>query len=227
MWDTLNSILPYTIGFIISPLPVIALILLLVGKNGFKRATIFEISWLIVSFTSIILLMMLIGATSEPPQNGETPAWQSAVILLFGIILLLVALITRTRIFRKKRAKKVRTPGWLRAIDRMSGWEITLIAIALVVFNPTNLSMVFAAAVNLANLSIPASQAVVPVIIFVLVGSLSVLIPYLLVAFFGKRIHAQLHMLRHWLASYGDRLSFWAAFGFAVVFLYKGLTGLF
>lgn len=226
MWDILVSILPYTIGFIISPLPVIALILVLVGNRGVWRASAFEVCWLVTSFLSILVLMLAFGALDTNEVNGEKPAWQYTITVLMGLILLLVALLTRTRVFRKKHDKKVRTPGWLRAIDRLNLFEISLLAIALVVLNPTNLSMVLAASINLANLDISVAEAALPVAIFVLIGSLSVLVPYLYVLIAGKNAHEPLHAVRHWLATYGDRLSFWAAFGFSVVFLYKGINGL-
>lgn len=225
MWDTLVSILPYTIGFIVSPLPVVALILVLVGRQGVRRATVFELFWLAASFVSILLIMMLIGDIT-PPEDGTKPPWQYSVTLLMGLVLLLVALLTRTRVYRKKHDKKIRKPGWLKAIDRFKTSEIALLSVALVVLNPTNLSMVLAASINLANLQIPVGEAVLPVAIFVLIGSLSVLVPYIVVVIAGERVHNALHAVRHWLMQHGDRLSFWAAFGFGTVFLYKGINGL-
>lgn len=226
MADTLVNILPYTIGLIVSPLPVVALILLLVGDGGTKKGTLFEILWLATSYLATLLIMVLLESFATLENDGQKPSWQFVVSVIMGVVLLFLALLTRTRIFRKKHDIKVRKPAWMKVLDHFNMLEVALITVALVIANPVNLSMILAASIELANMGTTLEDAVAPVAIFVLIGSLSVLVPYFLVLFAGKRAHNFLHSVRHWLMLYGDRLSFWAAFGFGVFFLFKGLEGL-
>lgn len=224
--DILIEILPYSLGLIISPLPVIALILLLVSNRGILKGTVFIIFWLIASYFSILAVSQLVSLAGQEQVDGVKPTWQYGLAIFMGTILLIVALLTRTRVYRKKHDEKVRTPGWLKIIDKLNVAEIAILSVALVVVNPVNLSMVLITGITLANFDTTLQQSLVPVAIFVSIGSLSVLLPYFSVLVAGEKSHSTLHAVRQWLSLYGDRLSFWAAFGFGVVFLFDGIQGL-
>jgi hypothetical protein len=75
MGKAFADMLPYTLGLIVSPFPVVAVIALLISVNGRAKALLFEVTWLIVSWVALIALITLlhaVGATGHAP-----PIWVS------------------------------------------------------------------------------------------------------------------------------------------------------
>ena len=50
MGKAFADMLPYTLGLIVSPFPVVAVIALLISANGRAKALLFEATWLIMSW---------------------------------------------------------------------------------------------------------------------------------------------------------------------------------
>lgn len=223
--DILLEILPFSVGLIVSPLSVVALIIMLVSGRATLKSAVFVLFWLITPFLLVLLVLELVLLIDKPQLGGVTPAWQHGLKLFIGLVLLVAALLTRVRIYNQKHLKKVQTPDWLK-LDKLNLIEIALLSIVLFIINPVNLAMVVVAGVSLANIGVTLQQSVAPVAIFAVVGGLSVLLPYFAELIAGKKAHYLLRSTGQWLSLYGDHFSFWVAFAYGVIFLFDGFQGL-
>jgi hypothetical protein len=221
----LADILPFTAGLLVSPLPVVAVIILMVSQGGLGKATVFVCSWLLASFGFLIALVALFNALSADGEEGP-PSWAPAVALAIGIVLLLIAAVSLYQILRPGRKQQRRAdkgPGWLQAMDRMKPRGVILLAAALVIANPVNASMLLAAALGLHEDRLSVGEAILPAIIFVVIGSLTVLLPYLVALGAKEKAAPFLQRLRVWLVRYNSLMTFWVTFVFGVIFVVKGL----
>lgn len=224
--NALVDMLPYTIGLIVSPLPVVAVVVLLVSQGGLAKSAVFEVAWLVTSFLVVWGLAEAVAA-ADPHPAGEQPAWESWLAIGLGLVLLALAALVARAIRRQRRnpTGQVAPPRWLAVIDRLPPGRVVGLAVALIVANPVNASMLVAGAVELGRERLPTSQNLLLAALFVLIGSLSVLAPYLVATLAGKR-SGLLPAAREWLLRNNNILSFGMALAFGMIFLVRGLRGL-
>jgi heme/copper-type cytochrome/quinol oxidase subunit 3 len=78
MENALDSILPQAIGVAISPVPIIAVILILISKRARSNSPAFLVDWMValVVVSSIVLILANLGKTS----TGGTPSTLAYVL---------------------------------------------------------------------------------------------------------------------------------------------------
>ncbi|MEV0618248.1 GAP family protein [Nonomuraea sp. NPDC050404] len=223
MGKAFADMLPYTLGLIVSPFPVIAVIALLVSTGGRAKAAVFEVAWLVVSWLVLLALTALLGAVGAAGDGGR-PAWLSAVALVIGLILLAVAVAGARRAARRTAGQAPRVPRWIAAMDAMTLPKIAGVATALIVANPINLTALIGGAIAAGRVPLSLVQQAVLAAIFVVLGSVGVLAPYALTMREGG--DERLARLRAWLILHNGALSLLLIAVFGLLFLAKGLHGL-
>lgn len=226
MWDALAAMLPYAPGLIVSPLPVAAVIMLLVSNGGSRKATVFEAVWLAVSLLIVIGVSAVVGQ-APPRERGAVPTWEAVVVLVLGVLLLGLALLVLGAWRRQRRmAGEPPIPRWMRALDTISPAKTAALAAVLIVANPVNASMLIAAGIALGHLRLQFTADLLPAALFVVIGSLTMLAPWLITLASGRGA-GFLPRARRWLLLHNNALTFWMTLAFALVFLSKGLRALF
>lgn len=222
MWDSLSAMLPYAVGLLVSPLPVAAVIMLLVSDGGSRKATVFELTWLVVSFAIVIGVAAIVGQ-APPRDRGTMPAWEAWVLSLLGAALLGLAFLVFLAWRRQRRMTgDLPVPRWMRALDGLSPAKTAGLAAILIVANPVNVSMLLAAGIELGHLQSRFSAEVLPAALFVTAGSLTMLAPWLVTVISGRGT-GFLPRARGWLLVHNNALTFWMTLAFGLVFLSKGL----
>ncbi|MEV8634175.1 GAP family protein [Streptosporangium sp. NPDC051023] len=222
MGEAFADMLPYTMGLIVSPFPVVAVIALLISANGRAKALLFEITWLIMSWVVLLVLMTLLGAASA--GGREAPAWTGWISLIIGVLLFLTAFVGIRRAVRRKEGTSPKAPGWIAAMDTMTKPKIAGVAALLIVANPVNLAFLVGGAIAAGRAPLPVGRELVLAAVFVVIGSLGVLAPY--VTALSKDGPRRLQRMRGWLIRHNGALSLLLILMFGMLFLAKGLRGL-
>ncbi|MCG5219258.1 GAP family protein [Streptosporangium soli] len=105
MGEAFADMLPYTLGLIVSPFPVVAVIALLISANGRAKALLFEATWLIMSWVVLITLLGTLGATGH-----AKPTWLAWLALIIGVFLLVMAFAGIGRAARRQASRA--RPRW-------------------------------------------------------------------------------------------------------------------
>jgi hypothetical protein len=92
--------------------------------------------------------------------------------------------------------------------------------------NPKNLALSIGAAAGLAQLGLSTPDAVVSLIVFVAIGSLSIAGPVIYHQLGGERAAANLEELKDWLGRHNDAVMAVLFLVFAVALIAKGLEPL-
>ncbi len=117
MENALGSILPEAIGVAISPVPIIAVILMLISKRARSNGSAFLVGWVLalVVVGSIVLVLANLGKIS----TGGTPSTLAYVLkLLLGLLFLLMSL--RQWRGRPKEGEEPHMPKWMATIDKFT-----------------------------------------------------------------------------------------------------------
>ena len=211
------NVLLMTLVIAFEPIPILGGVLLLTAKRGRPKAVAFALGW--ASALAIIgLIIVLIGGKVSTP-SGSTSSKASAVLdILLGLALAVVAMRTRAK---SRRPGGVETPGWMKRIDTMS----PIAAFALGMFLPPYL---IAAAVgnDIVRQDLSTAARIVAMSLYVVVGSLGILIPILVTVIRPQSSDALLASWRSWLEASWPMLLFWLFLGIGVYLVLKGIVEL-
>ncbi|TYB56173.1 hypothetical protein FXF51_44525 [Nonomuraea sp. PA05] len=222
MGKAFADMLPYTMGLIVSPFPVVAVIALLVSANGRAKALLFALTWLVMSWVVLIALIALLGALGA--GGHARPAWLGWLALVIGVLLLAAAAVGIRRAVRRTDGAAPEPPRWIAAMDTMTPPKIVAVAALLIVANPVNLASLAGGAIAASGEPLPAGQQAVVAAVFVVIGSLGVLTPY--ATALGEGGQGRLAWMRGWLIRHNGALTLLLILVFALLFLAKGLRGL-
>ncbi|GAA2208168.1 GAP family protein [Nonomuraea monospora] len=222
MGEAFADMLPYTLGLIVSPFPVVAVIALLVSANGRAKALLFALTWLVMSWVVLIALIALLGALGG--GGHAKPAWVAWVALVIGVLLLAAAAVGIRRAVRRTDGAAPEPPRWIAAMDTMTPPKIVAVAALLIVANPVNLASLAGGALAATREPLPAGRQAVVAAVFVVIGSIGVLTPY--ATALGGGGQRRLAWMRGWLIRHNGALTLLLILVFALLFLAKGLRGL-
>lgn len=217
--------LPFTIGLLVSPFPVVAVVALLVSQGGRVKTLIFEVTWLLVSWLALIALTALFAALGITGQSP--PSWVPYVALAIGAALLAVGIVAIRRAVGRKAGTQPQAPGWLKAIDGLALPRISGVATLLIIANPVNLASLVGAGLGMSQYGLPFGEQAVLAAVFVLIGSITVLAPFVIALTQGTDSEHVLHRMRAWMVTHNGALTNVLIFTFALLFIAKGLRGLF
>ncbi|QFY12398.1 hypothetical protein GBF35_42710 [Nonomuraea phyllanthi] len=222
MGKAFADMLPYTLGLVVSPFPVVAVVALLISANGRTKALLFEVTWLIMSWVVLLVLIALLGAVDT--TGHAKPAWLGWISVIIGALLLVMAFAGIRRAARRKEGKAAEVPRWIAAMDHMTKPKIIGVAAMLIVANPVNLASVAGGAIAAAHEPLPPGGYLILAAVFVVIGSTGVLAPYVTTLSGGGE--RRLQRMRGWLIQHNGALTLLMILVFGVLFLAKGLRGL-
>ncbi len=180
----------------ISPVPIIAAILILFSDHARRNGILYLLGW-------VSGMVICIGAVLLLPEDldfnrGSVFASASAGLRIFiGLLFVVAALAVWIR--RPKQGEAHPLPAWTSRIESLSGLQALLLAIGLAVINPKNLALAFSTIVSIAEAGAPPRQARLALALFVFIGSVTIAVPvfYRLIA--GKQADRHLQTWKEWL----------------------------
>jgi threonine/homoserine/homoserine lactone efflux protein len=197
MGAVIGDLLPLAVGVAISPIPIIAVILMLLAPRAGGASAGFGLGWLlgIVVVTTVVLLVT--GGAGGDTSTGEPSAVVSWIKLLLGVLLLGVGVKQWRE--RPKPGDEAPLPKWMAAIDKVTPVRATGLGFALSAVNPKNLLLCIAAGVTVGGASLAAGETVAAVALFTVIAASTVLGPVLGYALARGRMQHPLDELKTWL----------------------------
>jgi threonine/homoserine/homoserine lactone efflux protein len=106
--------LPAAVGVAVSPLPIVAVVLMLVTPRGRANGPAFVLGWW-VGLAIVGAVVLSISGGAGATDDGETATWVDVLKLVLGLLLLLVAFKEwRSRPHEEEEAP---TPKWMGTLD--------------------------------------------------------------------------------------------------------------
>ena len=214
MWADL---VPLAIGIAISPIPIIATILVLLSPKAKTLAPLFLVGWILGIVFAVILFMLLrtlIPSTSDADANSLISVVRIVVGLSFGFLAF------REWKSRPKPGEEAAMPGWMAALDQLKPAAAVGLAFALAAINPKNMLLAANAGLVIADVTTP----ITAVLGFTAIAMLSVAVPVIAFLLLGKRIEHQLETVRGWLVSNSSMIMVLILLLLAIDVLVKGIS---
>lgn len=180
MWQTIGELLPSAVGVAVSPIPIIAIVLMLGTQRARSNGMAFASGW-IVGLTTVAVLIVVLASGADDPDSGSSTA-VNVVKVLIGLLFLVMA--SRQWQQRPREGHPPSTPAWMEAIDQFSAGKSFGLGVALSAVNPKNLALTATAAASIAQAGLNGAETAVSIAVLVLIGSVTVAGPviYFLVA---------------------------------------------
>ena len=197
MGAVIGDILTLALGVAISPIPIIAAILMLLSPKARVTGTGFLLGWVLGIVVAVTVFTLLSSILPAADEDASQPI-KGVIQLVLGALLLLLAV--RQWRGRPKAGQEPVMPKWMQAIDTITFPKALGLGFLLSAVNPKNLLLAASAGVTIGGAGLDSGAIVVVIAVFTLIAASTVLIPvvgYLLAA---DRLRGPLDALRGWLA---------------------------
>jgi len=168
--QAIGGVLASAVGVALSPVPIIAVILVLGTPKARSNGPAFALGWVSgLVVVSVVVLLLASGASN--PSSGSSTA-VNAIKLALGAVFLFMAAAQWQK--RPKEGEQATLPKWMQTLDAFTPAKSVGLGALLSAANPKNLALTIAAAGSIAQVGLDAGQSAVAVAVFVVLGSLTV-----------------------------------------------------
>ncbi|MGQ5654555.1 GAP family protein [Streptomyces sp. EKR5.2] len=184
MGHAVGDVLGLAAGVAVSPLPIVAIILLLATPRGRLNGSLFACGWLL-GLALLGASMLAVGGSGGASAKKHPAAWVGVLKLVLGVLLALFAVRQWRR--RPADAAQARLPKWMSALDRLTPLKALGLGLLLSAANAKNAPLTLAAGASISSAGIPVPQQIGTLVVFVVIASLGVLAPPAVFLAMGER----------------------------------------
>jgi hypothetical protein len=222
MNGVIGTLLPLAIAVTISPIPIIAEILLLFTKKPVANAAAYLAGFVVgvgVILGVLVVVANAINLTKSGPSKGA-----ATVQLVLGILLLVAAI--RHVHGRPPAGEAAPTPKWMDGIAGFTPGKSLGIGAAIGAANPKNIAVGLASAVVISSAGISSGQTITSIAIYVAIAALGVAAPLVVMVSLGEKASGILESWKSWLGQNNAAVMAVLFLVFAAVLIGKGVAGL-
>jgi len=191
--NDLTTLIPLATGVVISPLPIVAVVAILLSARGRANGTAYATGTVAAAFVfTIVAALTTTSADSGGSHGGRIVVLLITAVLAVGFAVLAVL----SWLTRPRDGAEPRMPGWLAAVDTLTPLKAAGLGLLMAVTNGKNipLELKAGAVIGALDLSVPAVLALSA--LFAVAGSLGVIVPTVLAAIGSARIDRALQRLK-------------------------------
>ena len=198
MGQAIGDLLPSAVGVALSPLPIVAVILMLGTPKARSNGPAFAFGW-ILGMVVVSVVVLLVAGGSDDPDSGSSTVVDVLKLALGALFLGLAAKQWRDR----PRPGHEQTPSkWMAALETFTPGKSLVMGAALSGANPKNLALTVAAAASIAQAGLDGSETVIAVAVFVVIGSLTVVGPVVWYLVGGDRAARPLASIKQFMSDH-------------------------
>lgn len=220
----IGEALPLALGIALSPTPIIAVILMLLGPTARRTAPGFLLGWVLGVFIITGLCALLAGFLPPHSDAGGTNILRALVQFTLAALFLWLAL--RQWRGRPGPDEDAELPRWMAALDHFGALKACGLGLALSALNPKNLVIAASAGFVIGGAGLPAADAGLVTGIFVLCAAVTVAVPVVGYLCASDQLRAPLESTRVWLVRENHTVMTVLLAFLAILMLGKGIGSL-
>lgn len=194
MGAAIGEILGNAVGVAISPVPIIAVILMLFTAKAASNSLSFLAGW-VIGLSVVGVIVLALGLESSEGEESTTSGWIKIVI---GVLFL--GLAWKQWSSRPTGDEQPTMPGWMQAIDQFTAPKSFGIGFLLSAVNPKNLGLTITAMAKVSASGLSTGEEIGTLVVFVVIASLTVAAPVVLNLILGSKAQPTLTTMKDWLA---------------------------
>jgi len=196
--QAIGDLLPSAVGVALSPLPIIAVILMLGTPRGRSNGVAFALGW-VVGLVAVSVIVLLVAGGADQPDSTSSDGVNWLQVAL-GVVFIAMAL--RQWRSRPRKGEQAEMPKWLATVDRISPLAAAGLGLLLSALNPKNLALTAAAAAAVAQAGLSSGGDAVAIAVFVIIASITVVGPVVAYLIFSTRAAGALSALEEFMTEH-------------------------
>ena len=223
MADAIGQVLSLGVGVALSPVPIIAVVLMLGTPQARANGPAFVLGW-VAGLALAGAVILLVSSGADASEQGDPADWVGVLKVVLGLLLLLVA--ARTWQVRPRAGDAAELPKWMQTIDTFRAPRALGFGALMSGVNPKNLLLTVGAAAAIAQTGIPAGEQAVALAVFIVVGTLGPGIPVAIYFAMGERAARLLEGLKTWMGAHNAAIMAVLCLVIAAKLIGDGISGL-
>ena len=223
MSEAIGAVLPLAIGVAISPITIIAVILMLFSARARQNGPAFLAGW-VGALAVVGAIVFVLAEAGRVGSDGSSSNLAGLLKALLGVLFLLLAV--RQWRTRPAEGEQAPMPKWMAAIDSFTTGRSLGLAALLAGVNPKNLALTVGAGLAIAQTGATGASAVVALIVYVVVASLSVGIPVVYYLAAGEGAKQTLDGWKAWLLANNSAIMTVLFVVLGIVLIGQGISAL-
>ncbi|UNK72370.1 GAP family protein [Microbacterium sp. H1-D42] len=211
------QLLPVALGVMASPLAVLGLVGILLSSHARRNGTAYLLGWVIAT-TALLAAGVALFAAADAVDGRQVAAWVPITHAVIGAVCVLGAVwifarargvaarVAAARTPAELAAAAPQLPGLVRGVAQFTPVRSLFLGLGIFM-NPMNISLVVAAALEIAHATALTWERTSLGVGFVVAAAAPVAIPVLIVLVRGKRADPMLRGLRAWMLKHNGSLS--------------------
>jgi threonine/homoserine/homoserine lactone efflux protein len=172
--DIIGELLPSALAVALSPVPVIAVVVVLGTPQARTAGPAFALGWIGGLLAVSALVVLVLDGGSDPDGDDPGVGW-----LKVAIAMLFFVLAGMQWKKRPETGQQAEMPTWMATLGRATPLRTAMFGAALSGANPKNLALTLAAAASIAEASADRADTAIAIAAFIAVGSVAVVGPVL------------------------------------------------
>lgn len=196
MGSVIGEILPLALAIAMSPIPIIAVTLMLLAHNARAKSVWFMAGWTLgIAFA--VAAAILISSILPDRDPDESAPVAATIKLAIGALLVFTAI--KGWVNRPDTDEDPELPGWMSTLSSLSLAKSFSVGFMLAGLNPKNVMFAAAAGVPIGASGLSSSSMAVTTGMFIVLASSSVIVPVLAYLVSGERMDPGLQRTERWL----------------------------
>lgn len=222
MNGAIGAILPLAIAVTISPLPIIAEVLLLFTRQHVRNAGAYLAGFLVG--VAAVLSVLVLAVSTLDPSASEQSSGAAVVQLVLGILLLIAA--RRQFRSRPRDGEVAPQPKWMQGIETFTPRRSLAVGAAIGAANPKNLAVGVAAAATITSAGLTTGATLITIAIYVIIAGSGVAAPFVVTVIYREKSHDILDGWKTWLSQNNAAVMTVLFLVFSVVLIGRGVAGI-
>jgi hypothetical protein len=220
MQDVTGAVLFAALGVAASPLPVVAVLVMLLSRRATVGSIAMASAWVLGNAVAIAVAIVFAGRIERPAQGLDLPA-EGLLTALLGVGLIITAWLARRGRFRS--ADPLAPPRWVSAVDGFSPWGGAFIAFTNATTSPKNLALALSAGLAIQSVKSSPSVELTEATLYVAVACTAVVVPVLVYFLGGHRSRRTIERWKLTITSQASAIMEVTLFVFGAALMLKGL----
>jgi threonine/homoserine/homoserine lactone efflux protein len=198
--QAIGQVLSLGVGVAISPVPIIAVVLMLGTPRARANGPAFVVGW-VLGLAVLGTAVLLLAGGADASEHGEPATWVDVLKLVLGALLAFAG-VKQWRA-RPRSGDTAELPKWMETVDTFGPGKAAGMAFLLAgIINPKNLVLVVAAAAAIAQAGLDAGQQAIALAVFVVIGTIGAAVPVVIYFTLGARGKQLLDAIKAWMGAH-------------------------
>ena len=209
--EAIGEIFAFGVGVALSPLAIVAVVLLLVTPGGSRAAWAFVVSW-VLSLVVVSTVVVLVADEADASEAGTAATWVSVLKIALGAALLWFG---ASQLDAGDASEQKDGAAWLAKLHGLTPGRAASLGVLLAAVKPKNLLLTVGAGLALAQIGASSGDQAIALVVFVSLGSAGLAIPVGVRVLMGNRGLDMLTAVREWMVAENATIIAVLCFAFA------------